>query len=245
MIAPHPRALGSDDVHVWLADLDQPETVVQQMSQTLSSEEQTRAERFHFGRDRRCYIVAHGMVRMILADYLEMPPQQVRFVIGDYGKPTLAPDQGRISFNLSHSEDFALLACTYGREVGVDLEYMRPLDDIDLIATHFFAPAERDVLSQIDPMLKLQSFYACWTRKEAYIKAIGMGLTMPLDRFTVSLAPNEDARLLWVAGQPQEPERWQMRALTPPTGYAATLIIAGDGWDLTCWRWQPDNDRPQ
>jgi 4'-phosphopantetheinyl transferase len=239
VIAPHPKVLDRGDVHVWLADLDQPEIVVEQMAQTLSPEEQLHAERFHFARDRRRYITAHGMMRAILADYLNTMPQQVRFITGEYGKPALAPDQGQLSFNLSHSEGLALLACAYGRELGVDIEYMRPLDDIDLIAAHFFAPAERAVLSQVAPEQKLQAFYACWTRKEAYIKAIGMGLTMPLDHFVVSLAPHEDAHLLWVKDQPQEPDRWQLRALTPPTDYAATLLVAGAGWNFSCYRWQP------
>jgi 4'-phosphopantetheinyl transferase len=212
------------------------------MSQTLSSDEQMRAERFRFAHDRRRYIVAHGMMRAILADYLDMTPQQIRFVTGDYGKPALAPDQGQIDFNLSHSEDLAIVACTYNRELGVDIEYMRPLDEIDLIAAHFFAPAERAVLLQMAEEQKLQAFYACWTHKEAYIKAIGLGLAMPLDRFVVSLGLDEDARLLWVEDQPQEQERWQMRALTPPSGYAATILVAGTEWELTCWRWQPDND---
>ncbi len=237
MIAPHPQALGVSDVHVWLSDLDQPEAAVRQMALTLSPEEQTHAARFRFARDRRRYIVAHGAMRAVLAGYLNMPPQQVRFVTGEHGKPALAPDQGHITFNLSHSEDLALFACACDRELGVDIEYMRPIDDIDLIATHYFAPTERAVLSQIAPAYKLQAFYHCWTRKEAYIKAIGRGLAMPLDRFVVSLAPDEDARLLWVEDQPQEPNCWQMRALAPAPDYAAALLVAGEGWDLSCWRW--------
>jgi 4'-phosphopantetheinyl transferase len=238
-IPAHPhRQIDVRDVHVWLADLDQRETVVQSMVPMLSSEERARAARFHFARDRRCFIVAHGMMRTVLAGYLGVTPQEVRFVVDQYGKPALASGQSQLTFNLSHSGSLALLACSLDRALGIDIEYMRALDDIDLIASHFFAPRERLVLSQMASGQKLQAFYACWTRKEAYIKAIGLGLAMPLESFAVSLASGEDARLLWVAGQPRQLEQWQIATLAPIPTYAAALVVAGSGWNLSCWQWQ-------
>ncbi len=228
------------DVHVWLAELEQPAHLVQRLAGILASTELLRAQRFRFERDKRHFIVARGALRSILSLYLQIVPAQIQFTYGPRGKPALAAacDDGRLRFNVSHSHELALFAVTRDREIGVDIEFMRPLDDAESIATHFFSINEQMVLRSLPAHLKHQGFFNCWTRKEAYIKATGEGLFQPLDEFDVSLAPGEPAQLLAVRGKPDEAQRWTFQALQPPAGYAAALAVEGSNWQLSCWQWE-------
>ncbi len=227
------------EVHVWLAELEQPARTVEQLAGVLSDDELARARRFYFERDRRRFMVARGVLRKILGWYLALPPARLEFTYGPRGKPFLlaAGDGQRLRFNVSHSQELALFAVTRDRELGVDIEFMRPLDDADAIARHFFSAHEQATLLSLPASLKHQGFYNCWTRKEAYIKATGEGLSQPLDEFDVSLAPGEPAKLLSVVGKPEEVSRWTFQALQPPEGYAAALAVEGAGWQFTCWKW--------
>jgi 4'-phosphopantetheinyl transferase len=226
------------EVQVWLAQLDQPPSVCDRLEQILSEDELLRARRFHFERDRQHFIVARGLLRSLLGCYLDLAPTALQFAYGHHGKPMLVhqPTDSALHFNLSHSHDLALYALAWGREVGVDIEYMRPLEDAEDIARHFFSLPEQAMLRELPAEEKQQGFYNCWTRKEAYIKAIGEGLSQPLDQFVVSLAPQEPARLLSVQDKPDETSRWSFQALQPPTGYAAALAVEGTGWQLSCWQ---------
>ncbi len=228
------------EVHIWLAALEQPEHIVQRLAGLLAGDELLRAQRFYFERDRRRFIVARGALRSILSRYLDIAPAQVQFSYGPRGKPALAAacDDGRLRFNVSHSQELALCAVTRDREVGVDIEFMRPLDDAESIATHFFSAREQAALRSLPAHLKHQGFFNCWTRKEAYIKAIGEGLYQALDAFDVSLAPGEPAQLLAVLGKPEEAQRWTFQALQPPAGYAAALAVEGADWQFCCWQWE-------
>lgn len=225
-------------VHVWLAALTLPAADLQQLEAILSQDESLHAQRFRFERDRCRFIAARGMLRMLIARYLQVAPSTLQFTSGPYGKPALSPRSGGdlLRFNLSHSQDVALYAIAWGREVGVDIEYMRPLDDMESIARHFFSPQEQAALHSLPAALQQQGFYQCWTRKEAYIKASGIGLSQPLDQFAVSLAPDEPARLLYVQDQPDEVRRWSFQTLQPPDGYAAALAVEGAEWQLACWK---------
>ena len=228
------------DLHIWLVELEQPEEVVQRLTPLLASDELLRSQRFRFERDRRHFIGARGVLRTILSLYLKMSPAQVQFSYGSHGKPSLAAacGDGRLRFNVSHSHELALYAVTYDRELGVDIEFMRPLDDAESIATHFFSVHEQAELRCLPAHLKHQGFFNCWTRKEAYIKATGEGLYQPLDEFDVSLTPGEPARLLAVQGKSDEVQRWSLRALQPPVGYAAALAAEGTDRQISCWKWQ-------
>jgi len=158
---------------------------------SLVPDERQRAERFRFERDRRRFIVAHGVLRDILGRYLKCSPAQVSFSYNQYGKPALAQESEAIGlrFNMSHSHEVALYALTRAREVGVDVELLRE-DFASLeIAERFFSRSEVALLNSLAPELRTDGFFNCWTRKEAYIKALGEGLSHPLDRFAVSLAP--------------------------------------------------------
>lgn len=228
------------DVHVWLAELEQPERTLQRLTHLLASDELLRAQRFRFERDRRHFIVARGVLRAMLGLYLKMPPAQVQFTYGPRGKPALAAVCGhdRFRFNVSHSHELALYAMTQDREIGIDIEFMRPLDDAESIATHFFSAREQAALRSLPAHLKHQGFFNCWTRKEAYIKATGEGLYQSLEEFDVSLTPGEPAQLLSVLGKPDEVRCWSFQALQPPAGYAAALAVEGSGWQLKCWKWE-------
>jgi 4'-phosphopantetheinyl transferase len=199
-----------------------------------------RAGRYYFARDRNHFTVARGLLRLILGGYLDSDPAALHFVYGTHGKPALAADNGGtlLRFNVSHSGGFALYAVAQQRELGVDIEQIRPEFAREQgIAERFFAPQEVATLRALPVDVQPEAFFACWSRKEAYIKARGLGLAMPLERFAVSLAPGEPAALLSTADDPQEARRWTMQALAPVPGYAAALAVAGHDWCLNCWRW--------
>jgi 4'-phosphopantetheinyl transferase len=229
--------LHSDEVHVWRAALDVPESQVWSLWDMLTTDECQRAERYVFQKDRTHFVVARGLLRVLLGRYLRQGPQYLRFIYGPHGKPALATDTGGVAlhFNVSHSHGLALYAITRGREVGVDIERIRSEVVQEQVAEHFFSPREVTVLRALPSPLQATAFFACWTRKEAYIKAIGDGLALPLDQFDVSLAPGEPAALLHTTWDPQEAARWALQDLAPAPGYRAAVAVAGHDWHLTCW----------
>jgi 4'-phosphopantetheinyl transferase len=240
-VPPAMSTLSSHDVHVWRTALELSARHVQRLRQVLAADETARAERFYFEKDRRHFIVARGVIRMILGRYLGLDPARIEFSYSSYGKPALATAPGKdwLRFNVSHSHELALFAVTRGREVGIDVERMRADVAGETIAERYFSPREVAVLRALPAHLRCEAFFACWTRKEAYIKARGEGLSFPLDRFDVSLAPGEPAALLRTLGDPHEASRWSLRALAPGVGYAAALAVEGHDWQLTCWQWPP------
>jgi len=229
---------GRDEVHVWRAALDRDDSEVERLWAALTPDERERAQRFHFDRDRRRFVVARGVLREILGRCLVLAPALIRFAYNEYGKPSLREDAGGLRFNASHSAGAALYACTRGREVGVDIELLR--DDFASfeIAERFFSPAEVRSLGSLPAHQRTQGFFNCWTRKEAYIKALGQGLSHPLDSFTVSLAPGEPARLISTDKDPRAAARWSIVNLKPFQGYAAALAIWGSDPEILCWDWQ-------
>jgi 4'-phosphopantetheinyl transferase len=227
---PHPT-LSSADVHVWHADLDT--YPADGFLPLLSEDEVSRARRFHFSKDRNHFIVARGLLRKLLGDYLNIEPARLRFAYAEKGKPALEDSQrSLLSFNLAHSHGKAIYAFSRGRAVGVDLEFVREDVAGDKIAERFFSPFEIAALKALTPELREQAFFDCWTRKEAYIKARGDGLSMPLDEFDVSLAPGEEAALLQNPKEPEEVRRWTMRTITVAPGYVAALVVEGDDFRL-------------
>jgi 4'-phosphopantetheinyl transferase len=205
----------------------------------LEPDERARAQRFRFERDRRRFMATRGILRLLLASYAGIAPGEVRFTYGAHGKPVLAGSASAQSlrFNLSHSRGVTLYAVTHGREIGVDIEFIRDLPDAEAIARRFFSPAEVTALLGLPDDLRRDAFFRCWTRKEAYIKAQGTGLTASLVRFSVSLVPDQPAQLLQVAGDPDAPSRWSLCDLPAIPGYAAALAAADRTWTLRCWRW--------
>ena len=217
----HP-VLSDDEVHVWRASLDQPTA---DYAVLLSADEQAKAQRFRFEQDRRRFIVGRGTLRIILGRYVNSPPEKLQFEYRAHGKPVLTAES--LCFNLSHSEELALYAVTHNREVGIDLEHIRPIPDVGKLAEQFFSPAERAELDALPLSKKLDSFFSGWTRKEAYLKARGDGMTYPLDQFSVSMDCEQPAKLLEVKDDPQELSRWSLHTLTPAPGYIGALAVEG------------------
>jgi 4'-phosphopantetheinyl transferase len=232
-----PRALaspierhGAAGVDVWHAELDREPAAVEELHALLSADERERASRFHFARDRDRYVVGRGVLRALLGDYVRAAPELVRFHYGPQGKPHLATDGPR--FNVSHSGAVALYAFSWSGEVGIDVELFRPEFAREHIAERFFSPAEVATLRSLPDDLQPSAFLTCWTRKEAYIKARGEGLSLPLDRFDVSLHPDEPAALLRTAWSAEEPAQWRLTDLSDAaSGYLAAVAIRDDGFD--------------
>jgi 4'-phosphopantetheinyl transferase len=234
----HTLTLSKDEVHVWHAALD--DHLAERLKLILSEDEISRANRFHFAKDRNHYIVARGLLRRLLAAYLGMSSSELQFLYADKGKPYLEETQRRsIHFNLAHSHDMAIYAFSSGRELGVDLEFIREDLAGEKIAERFFSQWEISALRSLPAELRKQAFFNCWTRKEAYIKARGEGLSMPLDEFDVSLAPREPAALLKNYKDFGEVSRWTMQSISVAPGYVAALVVEGQGWRLKKFGFEP------
>jgi 4'-phosphopantetheinyl transferase len=224
-------ALDVTEVHLWQASLEGRAADI--FESFLSDDELTRANRFHFIRDRNHFVVARGLLRNLLAAYLGVNCAELRFSYGAQGKPFLLLDgQAQINFNVSHSDGRAAFVFTRGRDLGVDLEYVKDDFDDELIANRFFSRAEVLALRTVPADLRKQAFFNCWTRKEAYIKARGEGLSMPLDQFDVSLGPDEPVALLNNYREEREVSRWSMQAIPAPEGYVGALVVEGRDWQL-------------
>jgi 4'-phosphopantetheinyl transferase len=235
-------ALPQDEVHVWRASLVQADSQFAAFTHLLSSEERERAARFHFEVDRKRGVLARGLSRLLLGRCLGQRPEQVQFQYNEFDKPILAGGlHPAVQFNVSHSGDLVLVALSRGRAVGVDVEYMRMDVATDEIAARFFSAAECSALATVAPALRSAAFFACWTRKEAYLKARGDGLSLPLTEFDVSLLPGDEARLLATRHDSTEVHRWTLRALDGGDGYQAALAVEGGDWKLKCWDWQAES----
>ena len=219
----------ADRVDVWATGLDRDPGGLARLRESLADDESARAERFHFERDARRFVVARAVLRDVLGAYLGVAPRDVRFVYGPRDKPALAPpfDAAGVQFNVSHSGEIALYAVTLDRQVGVDVEQVRPLPDLAVLAERNFSPTERGALLALPAARRPPAFFACWTRKEAYVKALGDGLSHPLDAFTVSFAAGEPARLVEIVGDAAAAARWTLAAIDVGAGYEAAVAVDG------------------
>jgi len=236
---PNKISIALNEAHVWRASLNQNKTTILELSTCLASDEYRRATKYHRAVDRDRFIVARGVLRNILSTYLHVPPNELQFIYNQYGKPALSDTQNRcaLNFNLSHSNELALYVVACVRSVGVDIEYIRADFATLEIAEHFFSKDEIRSLKAAPTDLRTEAFFNCWSRKESYIKAIGMGVSYPLDGFTVSLTPNAAPALLKVDADEREPTRWQMYELKAGEGYAASLIVENPPVTLRQWQW--------
>lgn len=222
-----PPPLGVHDAHLWRLDLD---AAGDEVTDILSEGERARAARFYFERDRRRFIAGRAALRRILAAYLDRAPAALVFALGPYGKPAL--ENPGLEFNLSHSGGCGLIAVTRGRRVGVDVEGIRTDFACEEIARRFFAPAEVEALAASAPHEYATAFFRCWTRKEAYVKARGDGLTLALDRFEVQLDAAATRAIASCLDDPSECSRWSLREILPGPGYLGALVVEGDDWTL-------------
>ena len=227
-------ALPEDEVHLWRVDLEAIRADESRWRNVLSADELTRASRFHFPRDRQLFIASRALLRIILAGYLETEPNGVSFSYSEKQKPSLgaAHAGSGVTFNLSHSGGIALLAFTHRREIGVDVEQVRRDFDVEAIARRFFSPHERAQLADLPTAKRFEAFFRCWTRKEAYMKATGEGLSLPLHQFDVSIAAGESNALLATPPNSAEAALWSLREIPAPPGYVAALCVRGHEWHL-------------
>jgi 4'-phosphopantetheinyl transferase len=220
----------SDALEIVVARLDVGLEAVRASATLLSDAERSRASRFAFDRDRRRYTVARARLRRLLSARLGVRPESVEFVYGAYGKPALATRfaDSDLRFNLSHADDVAVYAIASGREVGIDVEAVREIPDADDIAARLFSRYEKEAYLALDPRHKPLGFFNCWTRKEAFIKALGEGLCHPLDRFDVSVAPGDPARILRVGAKSGDDCGWRMQSFSPAPGFVAAVASEHD-----------------
>jgi 4'-phosphopantetheinyl transferase len=226
-----PRLTGNFDlrdgqIHAWHFDFQDISSRFR-WDTLLNHQEKQRADRFRFAKDVTCFVTCRGVLRALLAAYLRTEPSRLVFETSDQGKPALCGPElaNQIHFNISHSGTMALMGFVRGREIGVDLERMRTDFDVEAIADRFFSAAEKAALSQIPPENKHSAFFHAWTRKEAFLKAKGGGLSMPLSGFDVSVAPGLPAELLATRPDSSEVERWYLQSLQVADDYAASMAI--------------------
>ncbi len=228
------------EIHVWRIPLDRPAEQVTRLDALLSADEHERADRYKADEVRREYIVGRGALRILLGGYLGIAPQAVAFEYEQRGRPVLAGGSHSLglSFNLTNARDLALAAFVHGSRIGIDLESNRRRVELNDVARHFFSPAECAALFALPAALQRQGFFNAWTRKEAYLKARGAGLSRPLDRFEVSLAPGEPPRLLKDATDPGAELRWSLLDLDNLPGYTAALAVEGFPTHIACFDFQ-------
>src|SRR5438445_3867741 len=224
------------EVHLWWYSLDVSASALKDAYAVLSDDEVDRARRYRFARDRRRFVAARSFVRRTLAEYLSMRPREVAFVYGPFGKPAFSSREPgeTVQFNLSHSGEGALLAVTHGLTVGVDVEQVVHVPEWRGIASHVFSAYENAALSGVEAGSRDAAFYRCWTRKEAFLKALGNGLTLPLDSFDVSL-DERYPELIAVRDEAAALAAWTLYHLCPAEGYVAALAVEGTDAQLV-WR---------
>jgi 4'-phosphopantetheinyl transferase len=233
-------AAPSNMIHVWRASLDSPAQYVEPLMCVLSDAEHIRARHFYFERDRKRFIAGRGLLRIILGRYLAISPDRLQLYYGVAGKPALSASQARqgIEFSLSHSRGLILYAVTCNRRIGIDVEHARTIANTDHIAKRIFAPREYAVFRALPLEERQAAFFRGWTRKEAYLKACGEGLSRGLDRIDVSSAPFEPARRLGIQGDPQAASPWSLQELAPAPGYVAAVASEGENAPpLSCLQW--------
>jgi 4'-phosphopantetheinyl transferase len=238
-IPPNQLVLESCEVHIWRVSLQNASTQAQKLQGLLADDEINRAQNFHFSYDRDRFVAVRGLLRILLTFYIQIPPEQIKFCYSSRGKPTLASNQNStiLNFNISHSRELALLAFTYNETIGIDVEYIRPEIVREQIAERFFSVQEAATLRALPDNLQPMAFFNCWTRKEAFIKATGEGLSRPLDQFSVSLAPGEPAKLLDIQGEPQELSNWHVQELDVGPDYGAALVVKKPVKQIHCWEY--------
>lgn len=215
-------SLNKRGVTVWRVHIAPPHPT---LIHHLSADEQARAARFKSDRARDQFITSHAALRILCGHYLNLPPIEITFHNSAFNKPGL--DNGYLYFNLAHSNQLALIAFSRHFEVGIDLEWIHPVPEMDEIAKNYFSPFEAAIFESLPNNLKQNAFFTCWTRKEAFIKAVGEGLSFPLNQFEVTLKPDEPARLQSIRGSKEDAALWNLCAFKPQQGYLAALAYQG------------------
>ena len=232
-----PSSVDTGEVHLFCISMKHPDSRIREFSHTLSSNEVRKRDQLHFAEDRDRYVIRHGALREIVGGYLNIPACDVDIEYTEYGKPKIVENSASswLQFNLTSSKDLALIAVTRMNHIGVDIEYI--IDDfpsMEIASKYFSAGAMRQLYSLPEESRK-RAFFNCWTRKEAYIKARGEGLSNPLDRFEVSLHPKSQAALLHHDEDPHESSRWSLQGIDLGNHYAAAFAVEGQISEYKFW----------
>lgn len=239
-----PLTLPPGCIVCWRLDLAHPEDLVAALAAVLSPDERRRAARFVFARDRRRFVVTRACLRVLLGRCCDVRPAAIRFAYGQQGKPSLASGAAvpAVHFSVSHSEDLALIALARDVPLGVDLEAVRPVPDLLDIASRYFTAAEADTIATVPPDERGLAFFLCWTRKEAFSKALGEGLSLALDRYRVACRPGDPARILEIDGSAAEAAWWCVVDLQPAPGFVGAVVVRAAPRPLDLVRLDPDRD---
>jgi 4'-phosphopantetheinyl transferase len=226
---PESGALKHGVAHAWIVGLDADAQTLRRMYGLLAPAERVRAARFAFDRDRRTYVMSHGVLRRILGWCCQENPGKLRFRPGARGKPYLVDGPAGLEFNLSHCDGFCVVGVAHGPAIGVDIERVRAIDDMEQLARQCFSPAERRELGAVPAAHRTKAFFNGWTRKEAFIKAVGDGLSYPLEHFDVTLAPGGAPRVLAIGGSARAAAVWSLSAFEPAPDVRAAVAVAAPG----------------
>ncbi len=236
-----PPILANNQVHVWRANLDLPTAEINQLATLLSTDEIARANKFRFPEHKRRFIATRGILRQLLGNYLQISAKILKFEYSDRGKPRLAASisDSSLEFNVSHSQEYALYGFTHHNQIGVDLEYLRDMKDAAKIAERFFSPRESQLIASLNSEQQQRIFFKLWTAKEAYLKAIGTGLTGSLDGVDISLDQAGYPSLLAINGNITAAASWSMHHCIPAINYVASVAIKTNiiKQQINFWNW--------
>jgi 4'-phosphopantetheinyl transferase len=227
-----PLRLEAREIHVWSIPIDIGDDAMPELVALLSSSEQQRAERYIIDSARRRFVAARASLRLLVGRYLDLPAGMVQFTYGPSGKPYLiGPYAGQLHFSLSHSHRLAQFAFCAEEELGIDLEWRHDIKSMDQIVRRMFSPEEIADWFSLPESQRRRGFFDCWTRKEAFVKALGRGLEVPLDTFPVAFRPGEIPAVRWRKDRLHE--QWSMFDVSPENDYSAALAIRGRRWRIT------------
>lgn len=226
--------VAQDVIVVWRIPLETHRPLLDTEWALLSADEHARAERFKFDEPRIRLVRCRSALRQILGRWLALDPRALRFEYGEHGKPRLMGPPAAPAFNVSHSHHWGLIALTAAGEIGVDVERIEQRDSWSGIARRFYSPCEVKTLEALHPAKQLPGFFHIWTGKEAFIKAIGRGLSFPLSGFSVQGDPDQPAQLLAIENDLTAAQQWHMQAVSPAVDYAATVIWNGPARNVVC-----------
>jgi 4'-phosphopantetheinyl transferase len=231
--------LAGNEVHVWAALLNVAPAALKKFGATLSKSEKDRAAKFRFDKHRNRFIAGRGLMRTALGRYLQIHPGKLDFVSSKRGKPQLSSEfaGADLHFNLAHSEELGLLAITRIGALGVDIERVRRITDVDDLVVRFFSKRESALFQKLALPEKPTAFFNLWTRKEALLKATGQGIGMALNAVEVSFLPGDPARLLAIAGDAHVASGWSLQELAPAAGYVGATAVQAPIVRLQCWKW--------
>ena len=231
---PDQLKLTSNDVHLWRMNLDLSLREVNQRFHILDETEKNKANRFKFEHHKNRFIVARSTLKFILSRYLNIAPEQIKLTYNPYGKPKLLDEinEQNLAFNLSHSQDLAIYGVTCDRLIGVDVEHLRPMPDAEQLVQRFFHPEEAKQLQSLAIIEKHKAFFQLWTAKEAYLKAIGQGISGGLEQVKISLDP--PLKYLTLPSNDQTP--WNLLSFIPHPNYLAAIAVQGNRYQINYWQ---------